>query len=536
MEQITLLEANKPEKVQEAVNELLTFKNAGGFEVDKETLGLDKVDNTSDAEKPVSDPQREYIDQQDNLNVKLQSETPQTIDSDLTIAEDKNISFERGDDSVERVLGIENINGNENVEVGAENIPLRFHHAARDINQTVVGRNPKVSVKAESGALSEESVAFLSDVQNQVDTAKNALQDIITDNAQTAENALQAEVDTARAAEEAKVDKSVMESAEVANGVVSSVSGDYYTDIETDLMSLHICVRSIADGALLSEVILPLKLASDTSRGLMTKEQCQSLSDLLSRVAAIEGKTSRYIYTASNSPAATDIDTFVQAQGQVSPYEGVAVVIAGTYHIWHYYENDNIGWRDDGSDTVNQASNTAYGIVIGSNTTGKVFIESDGSMSVVGFDDLSGRITALENSRLNDVTVAGGTNNGTVKLTKNKNGTNTTADNIPVTGLQSAAFTPSTNYATSAQGAKADSAYQKPSGGITAGDLASGVTASLAKADTALQGIKVNGTPQNSVSGVVDITVPASVSQSQMETYVSGAIDAAIGDAMGGSY
>ena len=56
-------------------------------------------------------------------------------------------------------------------------------------------------------------------------------------------------------------------------------------------------------------------------------------------------------------------------------------------------------------------------------------------------------------------------------------------------GLGSAAYTASTAYATAAQGQKADSAYQKPSGGIPATDLAQGVRDSLALADSALQSV-----------------------------------------------
>lgn len=56
-------------------------------------------------------------------------------------------------------------------------------------------------------------------------------------------------------------------------------------------------------------------------------------------------------------------------------------------------------------------------------------------------------------------------------------------------GLGSAAYTASTAYATAAQGALADSAYQKPSGGIPATDLAQGVRDSLALADSALQSV-----------------------------------------------
>ena len=56
-------------------------------------------------------------------------------------------------------------------------------------------------------------------------------------------------------------------------------------------------------------------------------------------------------------------------------------------------------------------------------------------------------------------------------------------------GLGSAAYTASTAYATAAQGALADSAYQKPSAGIPATDLAQGVQDSLALADSALQSV-----------------------------------------------
>lgn len=93
-----------------------------------------------------------------------------------------------------------------------------------------------------------------------------------------------------------------------------------------------------------------------------------------------------------------------------------------------------------------------------------------------------------------------GTTNGTIKV----DGTD-----VAVKGLGSAAYTASTAYATSAQGTKADSAYQKPSTGIPAADLATdsvvtakikdenvtkakleeGVQASLDKADSALQSI-----------------------------------------------
>lgn len=66
-------------------------------------------------------------------------------------------------------------------------------------------------------------------------------------------------------------------------------------------------------------------------------------------------------------------------------------------------------------------------------------------------------------SKIGSVALAGGTNNGTLKITVD--GTDT--DNIAVTGLGSAAYTASTAYATSTQGTKADNAMPKSGGTFT---------------------------------------------------------------------
>lgn len=66
-------------------------------------------------------------------------------------------------------------------------------------------------------------------------------------------------------------------------------------------------------------------------------------------------------------------------------------------------------------------------------------------------------------SKIGSVSLATGTNNGTVKLTVD----GTTTDNIAVKGLGSAAYTASSAYATAAQGTKADNAMPKAGGTFT---------------------------------------------------------------------
>ena len=82
-------------------------------------------------------------------------------------------------------------------------------------------------------------------------------------------------------------------------------------------------------------------------------------------------------------------------------------------------------------------------------------------------------------SKVGSVSLASGTNNGTLKLTID----GTATDNIAVKGLGSAAYTSSGSYATSAQGTKADNAMPKAGGTFTgAVTLSADPTANLGAA------------------------------------------------------
>lgn len=137
----------------------------------------------------------------------------------------------------------------------------------------------------------------------------------------------------------------------------------------------------------------PLPPVTNTTPGLMTSEDLNALNTLKLKVENLEGKTTRLLYTESTNPTKEEINNFVIGLGYTSPFEGIAVVITQTYHIWHYYSNDNIGWKDDGQDTVSAFTNDIAGIIKGSGETeGKVYAESDGTGSVYGWDALTTKI------------------------------------------------------------------------------------------------------------------------------------------------
>lgn len=413
IENITLLDVNKPDKVQKVINELVDKSNDIDLSsISKEGLGLENVDNTSDINKPVSVAQQTAIDTAKAECVKLVSETKQIIDSDIQFADGKRITLTRGDDTEQTAIDIVNNSGYETMNIGSQNVPLKLLHSQVDINDNTVQKAPKISIKDENGTITEDNLALASEVVN----------------------------------------NNILANAETQNGLVSKVDGQYFTDVNTDAMGLHICVRNIKTGVLISDTVLPLKLASSISRGLMSKEQVAALSDVISRVAALEGKAARYLYTANTNPTATQINNFaVNDLGLVAPFTGISIVVARSFHVWNYYENDNIGWRDDGSDTVQKATNNSLGIVVGSDTTGKVYVEADGSMSVVGFDALSAKVSSLENSGITNILLESGTNNGTVKLTITANGQTSVFDNIAVKGLGTMAYQTASDYSTTTQ-------------------------------------------------------------------------------------
>lgn len=133
----------------------------------------------------------------------------------------------------------------------------------------------------------------------------------------------------------------------------------------------------------------------------------------------------------------------------------------------------------------------------GYDTTNKIIKIGDGT-------SLWAALTAVSMTDTNTTyTFAEGSENGTFIVTPSTGGPIT----VSIHGLGSAAYTDSSAYATAAQGAKADSAYQKPADGIPATDLAAAVQAALTAAGTALQADDITEGSTNGTIAVDGIDV-----------------------------
>lgn len=121
-----------------------------------------------------------------------------------------------------------------------------------------------------------------------------------------------------------------------------------------------------------------------------------------------------------------------------------------------------------GNVPVNGAAlGTTANVPVVTNASGQLVPHASGALGSAAFKGTEAFATAAQGGKadtaVQSVSIASGTNNGTIKLTVDGKAT----DNIAVKGLGSAAYTASGAYATAAQGTKADAAMPKAGGTFT---------------------------------------------------------------------
>lgn len=285
----------------------------------------------------------------------------------------------------------------------------------------------KIDIKAEEERAQQAEATLQQNITTEAETRlanDNTLQLNITQEntrATQKESDLQSDIDTHIASENnphnvtkaqvgltnvdntSDIDKPVSTAAQQAidakldkNNANQNITKDVSIAVEGDNVYTDVTYVNLDSNTQTGPTRRHIPLADADNAGLMATADYSTLYDLKDRVEGLEGKTTRLLYTAGTNPTAEQINSFVIAAGYASPFEGVAVVIDETYHIWHFYENDNIGWRDDGLDTTSTFTNTTEGVIKGSTQEGKVFAETDGTGSVNGWGSLVSRVGSAE--------------------------------------------------------------------------------------------------------------------------------------------
>lgn len=210
------------------------------------------------------------------------------------------------------------------------------------------------------------------------------------------------------------------------------------------------------DTGTVSASTVALPVASATQHGVMPKEAYATLSNLGTRVTALEGGQSKTYAVSLGTGELTQQDyqtAWEQASGAIAgatPPDGTKLTNLDTDTDIQYFANSG-EWIVRGV-SVPLATQNSQGVVMGSEDQGKVFIEEDGTMSVVGFEDHDNNINMVRGDLLDESNRA-------------------TAAEATLTGELRQHVNDTARHTTSAEKQVWNGKYTKPSTGIPATDL-----------------------------------------------------------------
>ena len=179
-----------------------------------------------------------------------------------------------------------------------------------------------------------------------------------------------------------------------------------------------------------------LPVVSRTQAGIMSASVYAAMEDVIanntSRISVLEQSALTYDISGLVSAEPTNAEisaAFQQKYPNIPIQPGIRVADYNNAHFWQYGNNM---WILLTQINIQTATNDSLGIVKGSNTDGKVFVETDGSMSLKGYDALVSK-DATHDSKINTLEVGLGNANARIDAT-NTNVANNAADIVTANG------------------------------------------------------------------------------------------------------
>ena len=216
-------------------------------------------------------------------------------------------------------------------------------------------------------------------------------------------------------------------------------------DIDTKLPTAIKEVEMIADASTVTHKAThisgtaesdALPVVSRTQAGIMSASVYAAMEDVIanntSRISVLEQSALTYDISGlvSADPTNAEISAAFQQKYPSIPIQpGIRVADYNNAHFWQYGNNM---WILLTQINIQTATNDSLGIVKGSNTNGKVFVETDGSMSLKGYDALVSK-DATHDSKINTLEVGLGNANARIDAT-NTNVANNAADIVAANG------------------------------------------------------------------------------------------------------
>ena len=179
-----------------------------------------------------------------------------------------------------------------------------------------------------------------------------------------------------------------------------------------------------------------LPVVSRDQAGIMSASVYAAMEDVIanntSRISVLEQSAPTYDISGLVGPNPTNAEisaAFTQKYPNVPIQAGLRAADYDNAHFWQYGKNT---WIILTQIDVQMATNQSLGIVKGSNTNGKIFIETDGSMSLKGYDALVSK-DATHDSKISTLESGLGNANARIDAT-NTNVANNAADIVAANG------------------------------------------------------------------------------------------------------
>ena len=179
-----------------------------------------------------------------------------------------------------------------------------------------------------------------------------------------------------------------------------------------------------------------LPVVSREQAGIMSASVYAAMEDVIanntSRISVLEQSAPTYDISGLVGPNPTNAEisaAFQQKYPNVPIQSGLRAADYDNAHFWQYGKNT---WILLTQIDVQMATNQSLGIVKGSNTDGKIFVETDGSMSLKGYDALVSK-DAAHDSKIGTLETGLGNANARIDAT-NTNVANNAADIVAANG------------------------------------------------------------------------------------------------------
>ena len=171
----------------------------------------------------------------------------------------------------------------------------------------------------------------------------------------------------------------------------------------------------------------PLPVADATKAGVMNSATYVNLQNLNTRVSSLEKQTTTYIVSFTNdNPTQDEINNAYKTAYPTAPFPPIdgTTVIDSTRQLYYRWVKNGAIWLKTTGFVVSQFTNETLGTIKGSTTAGQIQAETDGTGSLVGYDQIKNDISANATGIQTLTTNLGTTNTNVTALTTRVN-TNT---------------------------------------------------------------------------------------------------------------